>query len=99
MPQFLVRIELHDAEDADDYDSLNEEMETAGFSLTMKTVKGVEYYLPTGEYIIEGGQHTMEKVLEKAKQVAHATMHTHSILVSRFTFNLGDGLREVDPPV
>jgi hypothetical protein len=49
MPEYAVRVELHHAH-ADDYNVLNDEMDSRGFVRTAKATNGKRYQLPSAEY-------------------------------------------------
>ena len=49
MTDFTTRIELQDAS-ADDYATLDQAMQGANFSKTVRSVRGQEYRLPHGTY-------------------------------------------------
>ena len=61
MPQFIIRIQLHDAK-GEDYGKLNSAMGHHGFLRTIIGTDGIVYLLPTAEYIRYGLDLTADKV-------------------------------------
>src|SRR5690242_15576085 len=88
--KFTVRVELHGGE-SEDYDVLHEQMEIKGFSRTITNAQGVEYHLPTAEYVISTNL-TLRDVATLASEAASGTGLDHSVLVTkssgRFFLNL-----------
>ncbi|NHB94775.1 type V toxin-antitoxin system endoribonuclease antitoxin GhoS [Photorhabdus cinerea] len=80
MANFIVRIELHDA-DSDDYDSLHKKMEAKGFSKTITSDEGITYKLPDAEYEYESNE-TASDVLQKAYSIAESVRKKPSVLVT-----------------
>jgi hypothetical protein len=87
MANFTIRVELHDAKTADDYEKLHAEMAKEGFSRTIQLTGGPLYQLPTAEYNKSGD--TSTQVLELAKRAAARTGKKFSVLVTK-----ADGNRE-----
>ena len=79
MATFIVRVELHGADEWEDYDKLHSEMENEGFSRTITGSDKVVYHLPTAEYRIASDLLTKE-IQEKAKNAARRTGKPFSIL-------------------
>lgn len=69
MTNYTVRVELHDADDSDDYEKLHKQMKIQGFSRTI-SINGVSYHLPTAEYSIVSNL-TASVILGKAKSAAN----------------------------
>ena len=80
MAQFVTRVELHSATEAD-YVKLHREMEARGFSRTIPSSDGKRYQLPTAEYWFEGA-FALTGVLELADSAASATGRSSWILVT-----------------
>ena len=80
MVKFTTRVELHDADDRDDYDRLHAAMEAEGFTRTIES-SGTTYHLPTAEYNLEG-PYTAEQVRAKAAVAAKETGKRFAILVT-----------------
>ncbi len=93
MPNFTVRVELHGGT-ADDYETLHAEMETEGFSRTIRSGDGVDYHLPTAEYEIRGSL-SRDGVLEKAKTAATRTRKDFGVLVTESAGRAWKGLLKV----
>jgi len=83
MAQFMVRVELHQAEWAD-YDRLHAAMEQKGFSRFMMSGDGQRYHLPTAEYYA-AGNFTSRLVLDAAREAANSTGKANAVLVSEST--------------
>lgn len=79
MPNFLTRIELRDAADAD-YTALNTAMETLGFVRTIRADDTRTHQLPTGNYL-GSGDGTTRQVRDLATQAAAETGKAFGILV------------------
>jgi len=94
MPTFTTRVELHDADEREDYDRLHEEMEREGFTRTITASSGKEYQLPTAEYNLQAAL-TKEQVRDKAVKAARRTGKSSWILVTESAGRCWDGL----PPV
>lgn len=81
MSRFTVRVELHRADDDDDYELLHAEMEKRGFARTIRGSDGLTYQLPPAEYDFHGSVST-DAVLDVAQHAANATGRRSSILVT-----------------
>jgi hypothetical protein len=85
MANFIVRVELHDA-DSSDYDTLHEAMEVLGFARAMFFQIGnktpVLRHLPTAEYNIEGN-YTSKDVFELGHTAAESTGKKYMILLTK----------------
>jgi hypothetical protein len=86
MAQFMVRVELHGA-DEDDYETLHEAMESEGFERQISSDDGVLYHLPTAEYYREGDL-SKQVVMDDAKSAVAKTKKKAGILVTK-----ADGFR------
>ncbi|MGH7243424.1 MAG: hypothetical protein ACREJD_08420 [Phycisphaerales bacterium] len=94
MANFTVRVELHGADDSD-YESLHEEMESAGFSRTIKSDDGLWYRLPPAEYVCSGN-YTRADVLAAAETAAKTTGKKSAILVTESAGRRWSGLERAD---
>jgi hypothetical protein len=81
MPQFIIRIELHEAK-GDDYRKLHSAMGHHGFLRTITGQDGIVYLLPTAEYLRFGPGLTAEKVREDAIAGASTVSEKCAILVA-----------------
>lgn len=83
MSEFIVRVELHDAEPAD-YNLLHEAMEQARFLRSIRATDGIWYDLPTAEYFWRrpGG---VDLVMDRAKRAADQTGRSFSLLVTEWS--------------
>ncbi len=93
MSQFMVRVELHGA-DQDDYETLHEAMEGEGFARQILSDDGGLYHLPTAEYYREGNL-SKQKVLDEAKSAVAKTKKKAGILVTEARGFLWSGLKRV----
>lgn len=80
MPQFITRVELHDANE-EDYENLHKYMEQVHFSRTIKGSDGFLYKLPTAEYSCSGDV-TASNVLDIAQGAARKTGKSYWVLVT-----------------
>jgi hypothetical protein len=80
MSRFITRIELHSA-NAENYQTLHEEMAKEGFTRTIISSEKIEYDLPNAEYYRISNLN-LQQILESAKKAAAKTNKTHSIIVS-----------------
>lgn len=69
MTNYTVRVELHEADDSDDYERLHKQMRVQGFSRSLG-IDGVRYQLPTAEYSMVSDL-TAEEILTKAQTAAN----------------------------
>jgi len=58
---YTTRVELHDAKTWQDYENLHSEMAREGFARTITSDEGIEYELPTAEYVINAN-YTIEQI-------------------------------------
>lgn len=87
---YLVRVELHGAT-WHDYESLHSEMAERGFSRQITGSDGVDYQLPTAEYVV----HTdadLERVRAVAATAAKVTGRRFSIIVAEYSRSAWIGL-------
>lgn len=96
MSQFIARVELLSANDRD-YEILKSKMLSIGFAASIKADNGVEYQLPTAEFIIEGN-FSLTQVYDLAERATRGTRKQSVILVvlSRgITFKLSESVKNV----
>ena len=79
MPNFLTRVELREASDAD-YQKLNTRMEAVGFTRLVNADDGRTHLLPTGNFI-GSGEGTTTQVRDLATQAAAEIGKAFGILV------------------
>ena len=81
MKNFVVRIELHDANQSD-YERLHELMEGKGYSQTIRGSNGRFFKLPPAEYIAENKpfDFTASKARDEAVSVAKSVKQNPSVL-------------------
>jgi len=80
MAKFTVRVELHEAEQAD-YDRLHAAMEERGFSRRIKSDDGSTYQMPLAEY--NGiGNFTSAQIRDIARAAADITGKRSAVFVT-----------------
>lgn len=88
---FVTRVELHGAQNWQDYVTLHAAMAKEGFQRTITGDNGLVYELPTAEYTIYGN-YTVVQVREKAKRAAISTGKSFAVLASQTTTSAWFGL-------
>src|SRR5579872_5414904 len=98
MPKFFVRVELHDADWPEDYETLHDEMEAKGLH-RWAGVEGRQVALPSGDYCGEFGDPvTAQQVARTAEMAADATDYDNEIVVSESSDVAAIGLADwVEP--
>lgn len=91
MPNFIVRVELHNASSAD-YTNLHTAMSRAGFSRYIRGSNGITYPLPTAEYIVTS-ELTVEQVRDIAYRTASSVSASPGVIAARYTDAAWQGLR------
>jgi hypothetical protein len=81
MPNFLTRVELHGATDAD-YNTLHEDMTKRGFARTIRS-GDMQYKLPTAEYECSTNL-TCSQVRDVAIEAAKITGRNHWVLTVEY---------------
>jgi hypothetical protein len=97
MAKFTVRVELHKSRSSEEYEELHTAMEKMGFSRTIQSDKGKEYYLPTAEYYCEG-IFTIDEVRTTARSAANSTGKANVVFVTKGEERVWAGLIEVEQP-
>jgi hypothetical protein len=92
MSLFIIRIELHDAADAD-YQSLHKAMETFVFKRTI-TRWDEEYQLPAAMYSIIADE-SLDQIFENARVAALITKKQFTIMVTRDGESRFQGLKKL----
>jgi hypothetical protein len=72
MANYVARIELHSAT-YDDYETLHAAAQRRGFSRTIVANDGKKYQLPTGTYVAENTNVTLEQAYDAARAAAAET--------------------------
>lgn len=80
MASFTTRVELQDAS-SEEYEVLHGAMEAKGFSRTIASNEGTEYYLPDAEYNLVGDFQKSD-ILAMAKQAVDAVGKSARVLVT-----------------
>lgn len=93
MPQFLVRVELHDG-DSDDYETLHDAMKRRKFSRTLLSAERVKHHLPPAEYIFNG-KATADDVCRSAIAAAEETGLKCAVVVAESQEITWFGLKKV----
>jgi len=81
MSVFIVRVELHEAAEAE-YELLHRAMSKSGFSRTILDTNKIEFHLPSAEYGISGDFESV-KVMDIVKKAAEQTKKVFRILLIR----------------
>lgn len=68
-----------------DFNVLHQAMESRGFTRTITSDQGNEYYLPRATYVGKSTSHTKEQILDLAKQAVLQTSKTAEILVVEYS--------------
>ena len=82
MSSYIVRVELNSSS-AGDFDLLHEAMDRKGFSKTITSNYGKEYYLPRATYLIKTTS-SIGQVLEAVKNAVSVTGKTAEIIVAEY---------------
>jgi hypothetical protein len=93
MPQFTVRVELHQATWAD-YETLHAAMEARGFSRKIISDDGKTYQLPLAEYNGSGNLDS-SRVRDIAREAANITGKNNAVLVSESNSRAWVGLQPI----
>jgi hypothetical protein len=81
MANYVARIELHNANYAD-YETLHAAASRRGFSRTIVADNGEKYQLPTGTYVAEGTNATLQQAYNAAEAAATETRRTFWVVVA-----------------
>jgi hypothetical protein len=94
MKRFMIRVELHNARLAAQYEQLHTLLAQYGIVNEIVSDKGQRYRLPPAEYYYQG-YHTHEQLLATAKQCAGVVDVANSVVVTESTVIAWDGLKLV----
>jgi Endoribonuclease GhoS len=81
MANYIARVELHSAS-WNDYERLHATMYQRGFLRTIKASDGKWYQLPTGTYVVEGSNSSLQNALSAATAAAQETGRQSWVLVA-----------------
>jgi hypothetical protein len=81
MANYVARIELHNA-NYDDYETLHAAANRRGFSRTISADHGGRYQLPTGTYVAEGTNATLQQAYDAARAAATGTRKAFWVVVA-----------------
>ncbi len=81
MSNYVARIELHNA-NYGDYETLHAAASRRGFSRTIVADNGGKYQLPTGTYVAEGTNATLQQAYDAAQAAAVETRKTFWVVVA-----------------
>jgi len=84
MANYLARVELHKAT-YDDYETLHAAMERRGFSRFIVSNDRKKYRLPTGTYVAENTNATLEQAYSAAQAAAADTGKSFWVIVVDWT--------------
>src|SRR5271156_1590652 len=93
MPQYTIRVELHDGT-WDDYVALHKHLAVHGIVDTITSDDGVRYKLPPAEYNYEGNAE-IGSVRETCKQAAAKVVRSYAVLVTEANRRSWYGLQKV----
>lgn len=92
MANYIARVELHGAHEEEDYEALHANMEERGYLRTIQGDDGTTYQLPTGTYVVQNTDATLEVAHDAAEQAATLTGFQHSVVVARWDMAQYSGL-------
>ena len=78
---YIVRVELHSGT-WNDYEVLHASMQQRGYLRTIKGNDGMTYQLPTGTYVVEGSNSSLQNALTVATQAAAETGRQSWVMVA-----------------
>ncbi len=81
MANYIARVELHSAT-WNDYELLHASMQRRGYLRTIKASDGKWYQLPTGTYVVEGSNSSLQNALNVATEAARETQRQFWVLVA-----------------
>jgi len=84
MADYLARVELHDAEEEEDYEKLDEAMEKRGFVQTIQADDGTAYQLPDTTYVVQNSNMTATAAHDAAVAAAQETGFEFGLIVVEF---------------
>jgi protein-disulfide isomerase-like protein with CxxC motif len=84
MANYLARVELHNAK-YEDYETLHEAMRKRGFGRIIVANDGKKYQLPTGTYVVEKTNATLEQAYSAAQAAATETGKSFWVIVVDWT--------------
>ncbi len=84
MANYLARVELHNAK-YEDYERLHETMRQRGFVRIIVANDGKKYQLPTGTYVAEKTNATLEQAYSAAQAAATETGKAFWVIVVDWT--------------
>jgi hypothetical protein len=82
MARFTVRVELHDGQNGEGREAMNDGMAAQGFTRLIRMLRGRPYLLPTAEYRIIG-KYTRAQVCRLAKTGLASAAAKAAILVTQ----------------
>ena len=92
MSNYLARVELHDAEEEEDYAVLHTAMEQRGFLRQIQGDDGVPYQLPNATYVMQNTNITLTAAQDLAIAAAIETELEYSLIVVEFENTLWSNL-------
>jgi hypothetical protein len=81
MPNYVARIELHNAT-YEDYEKLHTAAERRGLLRTIASNNGQKFQLPTGTYVAENTKATLEQAYDAAEAAAKETRKSFWVVVA-----------------
>jgi hypothetical protein len=92
VPNYLTRVELHDAEEEEDHELLHTAMEQRGFLRQIQGDDGVPYELPNATYVMQNTDITLTAAQDLAIAAAVETEFEYSLIVVEFDNTLWTNL-------
>jgi hypothetical protein len=84
MSIFMIRVELHQARTAEQYQRLHQQLSRFGINNIIVADNGVRYRLPPAEYCYSGNA-TRDQLLQAAKQCAASVDPSFAVVVTEST--------------
>lgn len=91
MANCMIRVELHQARTADQYQRLHEQLSRFGITNTITASTGKRYRLPPAEYYYSGDA-SRDQLLQTSKQCAAAVDQSFAIVVTESNSVTWEGL-------
>ena len=93
MSKYIARVILHGAREPEDYVSLHQHMEQAGFERTIKSDDGRNWHLPPGMYRADSAL-GVNRVREIAEEKAALTGFRYAVLAFDYQSASWNGLEQ-----
>jgi hypothetical protein len=84
MPNYIAIVELHDAENEEDFDQLDSAMQERQFLPLIRDDNGNAYWLPTGSYALQNTDMVLKAAHDAAVAAAGESGFEFSVMVTSF---------------